>query len=343
MATFYRYDAAILGSQSSQGVNGAAVDYRFAPSGNWSYTGSNTSFIVEEARDSNTRFDGDRTNEEISPNFQIGASRAQTVEVDGSDRQVIWDYTFEVSNDTGTWRVAVIDVDLDNSDVIEAGAENGYFLIFPDGMPPEGVNLTVGAIVENDNATSHAGLDATVVCFAAGTLIETQSGPKAIETLSVGDMVLTRDAGYQPLRWLGKTAAAAQGELAPIVITKGSLGTTDDLVVSPQHAILIEDWRAELLYGEPDVLIRARDLLSHDGVYRKPGGIITYCHMLFDAHQLVKAGGIWSESLYPGEMTRGMVAPETRQEIETLFPDLKGYGPKSARCLRRYEAACLTA
>ncbi|MGA9434855.1 MAG: hemolysin-type calcium-binding region, partial [Roseobacter sp.] len=95
MATFYRYDAAILGSQSSQGVNGAAVDYRFAPSGNWSYTGSNTSFIVEEARDSNTRFDGDRTNEEISPNFQIGANRAQTVEVDGSDRQVIWDYTFE--------------------------------------------------------------------------------------------------------------------------------------------------------------------------------------------------------------------------------------------------------
>ncbi len=51
MATFYRYDAAILGSQSSQGVNGAAVDYRFAPSGNWSYTGSNTSFIVEEARE----------------------------------------------------------------------------------------------------------------------------------------------------------------------------------------------------------------------------------------------------------------------------------------------------
>lgn len=341
MATFYRFDAAILGSQSSQGVGGGPVDYRFAPSGNWSYSGSNTAFIVEEARDSNRQFNGDPTNEEIANNIQIGANRAQTVEVDGTDRQVIWDYTFEVSDGTNTWRIAVIDVDLDESDIIEAGAENGFFLIFPDGMPPENTNLTVGAIVENDNATSHAGLGATVVCFVSGTLIETQNGPKAIETLSVGDMVLTRDAGYQPLRWLGKTAAVAQGDLAPIVISKGTLGNTTDLVVSPQHAVLVEDWRAELLYGEPDVLICANDLLQHDGIYRKPGGIVTYCHILFDSHQLVKAGGIWSESLYPGEMTRCTVTPSARHEIETLFPDLKGYGPKSARCLRRYEAACL--
>lgn len=343
MPAFYRYAFAILGSQSSQGVGGPPVDYRYAPTGTWSYSGSRTPFVVEEARRGDRNFDGDPTNEAIDPSIQIGARRAQTVEIGGTDRQVIWDYTFEVSLGAQTWRVGVIDVDLNNSDVIEAGAENGYFLVFPDGLPPADTNLTVGSIVENDDRTSHLGLGATVVCFASGTLIETIDGPRAVETLAPGDMVHTQEHGPQPLRWVGQTCVPALGDLAPIVISKGVLGNDSDLVVSPQHAVLIEDWRAELLYGEEKVLVRAVDLLGHNGVYRRPGGAVTYCHILFDAHQLVCASGIWSESLYPGDMTLQTVNPAARAEIESLFPDLKEYGPKSACCLRRFEAACLAA
>ena len=79
-------------------------------------------------------------------------------------------------------------------------------------------------------------------------------------------------------------------------------GNTEDLIVSPQHSILITGWRAELFYGEDEVLVRAVDLLGHDGVYRRPGGVVNYWHILFDAHHVVKTAGIWSESLYPGEM-----------------------------------------
>lgn len=342
MPAFYRYAFAILGSQSSQGVGGPAVDYRFAPSGTWSYSGSRTPFVVEE-NDGATQFNGDPTNEAISAQEQIGGTWQQTVEIGGTDRQLIWDYTFEVSLGAQTWRVAVIDVDLNNSDVIEAGAENGYFLIFPDGMPPADTDLTVGAIVENDAATSHSGLGATIVCFAAGTMIETATGLRAVETLEPGDMVHTQEDGMQPLRWVGQTCVPALGDLAPIVISKGVLGNDSDLVVSPLHAVLVEDWRAELLYGDDKVLVRAVDLLGHDGVYRQQGGAVTYCHILFDAHHLVRASGIWSESLYPGDMTLQTVNPAARAEIESLFPDLKEYGPKTARCLRRFEAACLAA
>ena len=43
----------------------------------------------------------------------------------------------------------------------------------------------------------------TAPCFTAGTLIETPRGAVAIETLQVGDRVMTLDRGPQPLRWIG--------------------------------------------------------------------------------------------------------------------------------------------
>ncbi|MEM1074261.1 MAG: Hint domain-containing protein [Pseudomonadota bacterium] len=343
MPAFYGYDLAILGAQSTNGVGGAPVDYRFAPTGNWSYSGPDTFFVVEQANESTNLFLGDWINEEIPPWSVFGASLEQTVEIDGTARQLVWDYTFEVTDGTDTWRVAVIDVDLNNNSVIEAGSENGYFLVFPDGLPPADTNLTALGIIENDITTDHATLGAEVVCFAAGTLIETPSGPRAIETLQPDDLVMTRDAGAQPLRWVGKTTVPARGWLAPIVIAPGVLGNASEVVVSPQHAVLLEDWRAELLYGAADVLVRAKDLLGHDGVYRRASNTVTYCHILFDAHHLVLSSGLWSESLYPGDMTKQTVNPDARAEIEALFPDLATYGPKSARCLRQFEAACLVA
>ena len=203
--------------------------------------------------------------------------------------------------------------------------------------------LTVGAITADSTKISHIDLGGTVVCFAEGTLIETQVGPRPIEALRPGDMVLTLDAGYQPLRWSGRTEVPAEGKLAPIVIEAGVLKNETDLVVSPQHAILLDDWRAELFYGEKDVLVRAVDLLGQAGVSRRTGGRIAYHHILFDAHHLVNVGGQWCESLYPGDMTLQTVNEAASEEIQSLFPDLKGYGPKAARCLRQFEAVCLAA
>jgi hypothetical protein len=341
--SFYGYSSSLLGSQTTAGVGGAPIDYRTTLSGNWAYSGDDTYFVVQEAQANNRNFDGDPDNEQIDPRLQIGGSRAQTVSIDGVDRQVIWDYTFTVSLGNQTWRIGVIDVDLDNSDVIDPGEENGYFLVFPDGMPPPDTNLTIGPVIENDARTSHEGLGGTVVCFAAGTQIETATGPRAIETLTPGDMVLTRDDGLQPLRWIGMTRVPARDELAPVVIGKGVLGNTSDLILSPQHAVLLSDWRAQLLYGADDVLVRAIDLLGQPGVTRLSGGFVTYCHILFDAHHLVQTSGVWSESLYPGDMTLQTVNPAAKAEIEALFPDLDAFGPKSARCLRHYEARCLAA
>lgn len=341
MPVFYGYTNAIFGTQST--VNGSAFDYNFAPpSGStWRFTGPDTWFVVEE-NDGATNFNGDPTNETVSAQEQIGGAWQQTVDIGGTQQQVVYDYTFTVTDGTDTWRVSVIDVDLNNDDDLSDAGEDGYYLIFPDGMPPADTDLTAGGISDNSDSFLHADAGATVVCFAQGTLIETADGPRAVETLAPGDLVLTRDAGMQPLRWLGQTQVAAQGALAPIVISKGVLANSRDLTLSPQHAVLLDDWRAEMFFGASEVLVRACDLLGHDGVYRKPGGVVTYCHLLFDAHHLVLSEGAWTESLYPGDMTLQSVNPDARKEIARMFPDLGAYGPKAVPCLRSFEARCLS-
>ncbi|MGC1505069.1 MAG: Hint domain-containing protein [Sulfitobacter sp.] len=342
MPEYFGYTNTIYGTQST--VNGATQDYAFGPptGGTWRYTGPDTYFVVNETTGA-VNFNGDIDNEFVGFQEQIGSVGEQTTTIGGSERQIIYDYTFTVTDGTTTWRVTVIDVDLNNDDDLNDAGEDGYFLIFPDGMPPADTNLTIGGIVDNEDLIAHTSLGGSVVCFAQGTSISTETGPVQVQKLEIGDMVETRDGGFQPIAWIGQTTVAATGDFAPIVITKGALGNDRDLVVSPQHAILLTDWRAELLFGQVEVLVRAVDLLGHDGVYRRTGGSVTYYHILFDAHHLVRSEAIWSESLYPGDMTLQSVNAAARDEITGLFPDLNAYGPKAAPCLRKYEACCLLA
>ena len=343
MPAFYSYGFAIFGTDSSDG-SGEPIDYTSYPSGTWQYSGTGTTFVVQERNQNNATFDGDKPADTVSSSNRIGRGNAQTTDINGTDTQLLWDYSFQVSDTDGnTWEIGVVDVDLNNDNNVDDTTEAGYYLIFIDGVPPANVVLNVDGVTADQTKIDHADLGGVFVCFAAGTLIDTASGPKPVETLKAGDMVITRDAGAQPLRWVGQSRVPATGKSAPIVISKGTFGNDRDLIVSPQHAILLQDWRAELLYGSADVLVRAVDLVGMDGVHQQPGDVVTYCHILFDRHQLVRASGLWSESLYPGDMTLQTVNLTARREIEELFPNLEGYGPKAARCLRRFEAVCLAA
>lgn len=337
MPTHYAYTNAIFGTQST--VNGAAHNYAQSPGNGstWRYSGPDTYFVVDE-NDGATQFNGDPTNERVSAQEQIGGAGQQTTDINGVARQIIYDYTFTVTDGTTTWTVSVIDVDLNNDDDLNDANEDGFYLIFPDGMPPADTDLTAGPIIDNSDRIAHQTLGASVVCFCDGTLIDTDRGPVPVESLQLGDRVVTRDNGTQPVTWIGRTVAAAEGDLAPIVITAGTLGNDRDLVVSPQHGILLNDWRAELYFGQSEVLVRAKNLLGHDGVYRRTGGSVRYTHVLLDRHELVSSEGIWTESLYPGDMTLQSVNPQARDEILRLFPDLEAYGPRVLPCLRGYEA-----
>lgn len=187
-----------------------------------------------------------------------------------------------------------------------------------------------------------------VPCFARGTMIRTPDGERPVETLSPGDMIETRDNGPQPLRWVGSRRVAATGRFAPVVIEAGTFGFHRRLVVSPQHRILLTHWMAELMFGEEEVLVAAKDLVNECSVRVLSGGEVEYYHLLFDEHQIVWSEGLETESFLPGPCVMSEFDDDVRREVLALFPEIdpgsfEGYGPPARPALKGYEARTLGA
>lgn len=185
-----------------------------------------------------------------------------------------------------------------------------------------------------------------VVCFARDTMILTPSGERSVQDLQVGDEVETRDHGVQVIRWAGRRVVPAKGALAPIVIRTGVVGNTRELRVSPLHRVLVGGWRAEMLFGEREVLVTAKHLVNGDTVFAAEGGEVEYHHILFDNHEIVTANGAPAESLHPGKESVDGFGDEAREEIFAIFPELRdnldAYGPVARSSLRAFEARVLS-
>lgn len=186
----------------------------------------------------------------------------------------------------------------------------------------------------------------SVPCFVAGTRIRTPGGEVPVEALRPGDLVETHDDGPQPLRWVGRRRVEATGRFAPIRIEAGSFGAHGTLLVSPQHRVLIRDALAELLFGEEEVLVAAKDLVDDRSVRPVEGGMVDYVHILFDRHQVVYSEGLATESFLPGPQTTQAFEAAIVEEIRAIFPELDpqtgaGYGRAARRLLKGYEAQVL--
>ncbi|MEQ6247477.1 Hint domain-containing protein [Sulfitobacter sp. HNIBRBA3233] len=183
------------------------------------------------------------------------------------------------------------------------------------------------------------------ICFAKGTLIETPRGPRYIESLAIGDAVNTLDAGPQEIRWIGSRKIAGTGANAPVHIAAGALGNIRPLVVSQNHRMLVTGPKAELLFGQREVLVAAKHLVDDHKIRIVPCAAVEYFHFLCDAHQIVFAEGCPAESLFPGKEALNAVDPAARKEITQLFPDLQRRETTlslSRYTLSRREAAALT-
>ncbi|WP_282603363.1 Hint domain-containing protein [Paracoccus sp. PARArs4] len=189
--------------------------------------------------------------------------------------------------------------------------------------------------------------DLEVICFAAGTLLRTATGETRVEDLAEGDLVWTRDNGLQPLRWIGqRTLDAAtlrmDPRLRPIRIAAGALGDqqpAQDLVVSPQHRVLIRSAIARRMFGTDEILAPAKHLTGVPGIeIVADDQPVTYCHIMFDAHEVVMSNGALTESLYPGPQAIKALGAAAIAEIEAIFPGIMDENapmPVAARQLER--------
>ncbi len=186
--------------------------------------------------------------------------------------------------------------------------------------------------------------DPIVPCFCKDTMIDTPIGPQLIQDLEIGDMVNTVDNGPQEIRWIGHSVLSARQiqefpNLAPVHIAAGALGKglpEQELVVSPQHRILVRSKIAERMFSTNEVLIPAIKLVGLPGIKQNlTPKEISYFHVLFDQHEIVVSNGAQTESLYTGQQALKAVGPEAYREIISLFPEISApdYTPPNARLI----------
>lgn len=156
-----------------------------------------------------------------------------------------------------------------------------------------------------------------VLCYLPGTMILTPSGQVPVETLKIGDPLVTRFGGIRKLKWIGIQRYAGRflagnPDLIPVRIQAGALGDglpLRDLYVSPGHSMLVED-----------TLLLAKDLMNGVTVTQnEPPELVEYYTLEFDTHDCVVAEGMFSESYadVPGFRNRF----HNVAEFHALYPD----------------------
>lgn len=203
--------------------------------------------------------------------------------------------------------------------------------------------LTAGS----DWPIAQTGTDPHCICFTPGTMILTDTGERPVETLRPGDRVITRDNGGQHIRWIGRRCVDGQGALAPVSISPASAqGGDAPLLVSPDHRVLYTGYMAELLFGEVEVLVAAKDLVDGQLVQRQACDRVTYLHIMFDHHEVIYANGIGTESFLASDTVLSDLEETTRNDLFSALPGLRSAGTahlKPARpCLATHEARLLS-
>lgn len=184
--------------------------------------------------------------------------------------------------------------------------------------------------------------DIASVRFLAGTRLTMSDGRQAaVEDLAVGDVLLTRNHGPQPIRWIGHQTYRATGASALVRIAEGTLNTARTLWLSPQHRLFIWQREDRVNAGRAEVMVRAEQLVNGDTVRREDGGHVDSYQLIFDGHEIIYAEGIAVESLLvtglnrarlPDDLALGVDSGDGGTELE-LGED--ALGPDAADRLTR--------
>lgn len=242
----------------------------------------------------------------------------------------------------------------DDFDTLDLTGSGPLRIVYADDNPENG---TVTFLDTDGNPTgtmNFVNIENVIPCFTPGTMIATPRGEVAVETLRAGDRIVTRDNGLQEIRWVGSKPLSWQEmamapHLRPVLVRQGSLGNglpERDMMVSPNHRLLVANDRTALYFDEHEVLVSAKHLVGSTGVHTVESMQTTYIHFMCDQHEVVLSNGAWTESFQPGDYTLRGMGNAQRNEIFELFPDLKtdagveGY-TAARKTLKRHEARLL--
>lgn len=246
--------------------------------------------------------------------------------------------TFNIDFSTMTGGPTVIDIKGYNA--VDQIAFNGATLTGVNPANPSQMQFTyvgadgatyTGVFQLKGKGNTNWNTNPLIICFAAGTLIDTPAGPRPIETLRAGDAVRCWTGEVEPVRWighrhLGPVALAAQPSLRPVRLFAGALGPGKPdrpMLVSRQHRLMVADPRVEVMFACPAALVPALALADgRRGEVALDVEEVTYFHILLGRHAVLRANNAPAESLWLGDQAIEALSDDQREEIARIFPSL---------------------
>jgi hypothetical protein len=239
--------------------------------------------------------------------------------------------------------------------VLDAGTGGAPLAMFVGELPPQGRELwVVHTALRPDDGGEVYDMRRGVICFTPGTRIDTPDGPRLVEDLREGDKVQTQDSGAQEIQWIGRRRMSGarlytMPYLRPIRIRAGAFGVDrpdEELLVSPDHRLLLRGDAARALFNTPEVLVAARDLVNGHSVNVDMAlREVSYIHMLLPDHHVIRANGVETESFHPASAHFDALEDSDRRRLAAARPDVMDdpaeYGDYARRVLSRPEAAIL--
>jgi Hint domain len=201
--------------------------------------------------------------------------------------------------------------------------------------PIDGSNLPNGTLVSTTWVSGQQSVTPPQLgtpCFTPGTMIRTERGERRVEDLRAGDLVATADRGLAPVlmlhrRGLSEAHLIDKPQHGPVLFKAGALGQglpRRDLLVSPQHRMMIRSPVAARMFASAEILVPACQLAGQPGIARaKPDGGIDYIHVLLDHHAVIYAEGAPTETLFLGEQVHEQLSQRDVDRIRSVLP----YGP----------------
>lgn len=167
-------------------------------------------------------------------------------------------------------------------------------------------------------ATSNNYSPPNPVCFVRGTLIKTADGYKPIESLHVGESLVTATGDFAVAKWVGRRVVSCKAKgfsegHRPVRIRAGALGhgrPFKDLLVSPGH-------RIHFAFID-DIFVPANALINGSTIVFETVDEVEYWHIECEQHTAVLANGVSAET-YIDVGNRSFFADH---DVTELFGDL---------------------
>ena len=181
-------------------------------------------------------------------------------------------------------------------------------------------------------APAHPIFDGAFAALARGTILATDQGPIAVEDLLPGMMIETRDAGFQPLMWIGTITLAAHGATGYTparlfripVDAVGPSRPMPDLMLAPHARLLHRSARLRDLVRGDEALTPVAAFEDGLSVIRvAPVSPVSVYHLAFGSHHILRANGIEIESFHPGPDLISKVGSDYLRMFQSFFPHVQ--------------------